>query len=346
VKHFGIPTSRRSFLKQVAAAPALAGVAVAGMAASTSAVPDTTAGNESLAPEALKNAKGTKLVLLGTCGGPVLGQRRHMTSQILVSNGATYVVDCGMTVTNRIAEAGVPLKSIRGVFITHHHPDHNSEYGPLLLMSWMWGLRGEINTYGPPPLSEMTRDYLRSIQWSVDLWIKDVKIEPFPNVNAHDLATPGHVMEDENVRVRSTLVQHPPIVPAYAYRFDFKDRSFVFSGDTVPLEAMAQLAHGADVLVHEAMYEPIIPTLVKELAAQRGLTGPQWPQIMTDHMMRDHSPVEEVGRLAQEAGVGTLVLSHLTPGANTPAVSDDEWRARAALHFKGKIVVGHDLMVI
>lgn len=337
-------TTRRNFLAFAASAPALA--AVAGPAAAGSRSAPDPSGDDQYAPEALKGVKGTKLVLLGTCGGPVLGQRRHMTSQILISNGATYVVDCGMTVTNRIAEARVPLNSIRGVFITHHHPDHNAEYGPLLLMSWIWGLGGEINTYGPPPLGQITQDYLRSIQWTVDLWRKDTRIGPFPKVNVQEISKPGHVMQDENVRVTSTLVKHPPIVPAFGYRFDFKDRSIAFSGDTVPLEAVAQLAHGADVLVHEAMYEPAIPAIVAGLARQRGLSGPQWPKVMTEHMLREHSPVEQVGRIAQEAGVGTLVLSHLTPGANEPVVTDAEWRARAGVHFKGRIIVGHDLMVI
>lgn len=342
--HFHKPTTRRNFLAYAAAAPALAAAAASGAQAPNDASDER--GDGGYAPEALRGAKGTKLVLLGTCGGPVLGQRRHMTSQILVSNGAAYVIDCGMTVANRIAQAGVPLKSIRGVFITHHHPDHNAEYGPLLLMSWIWGLGGEINTYGPPPLGEITRDYLRSIQWTVDLWRKDVHIGPFPRVNAHEISKPGHVMRDEIVRVTSTLVRHPPIVPAYGYRFDFKDRSIAFSGDTVPLEAVAQLARGADVLVHEAMYLPAIPTVGAEIAAQRGLVGLQWQRLMTEDMMRHHSPVEQVGRIAQEAGVGTLVLAHLTPGRNQPVVTDGEWRARAALHFKRRIIVGHDLMVI
>jgi ribonuclease BN (tRNA processing enzyme) len=62
-----------------------------------------------------------------------------------------------------------------------------------------------------------------------------------------------------------------------------------------------------------------------------------------NHMRADHTPTEEVGRIAQEAGVKTLVLSHLAPGER---VSDERWRDAAAKNFKGKIIVARDLMVI
>jgi ribonuclease BN (tRNA processing enzyme) len=90
-----------------------------------------------------------------------------------------------------------------------------------------------------------------------------------------------------------------------------------------------KLAHGADVLVHEALYVPAAP----------GTPG----TALRKHILDSHSDVEEVGRLASEAGVKTLVLSHFVPG-ETDAVSDDQWLAGARKHFNGRIVVGHDLM--
>ena len=337
--------SRRSLLGGVAALSAMAGVGSSASAQVAEPASADAAGT-ALSPQALKGSQGTKLVLLGTAGGPSLGQSRHMTSHILVSNGAGYVVDCGMTVADRIAQAGVPLNSIRDVFITHHHSDHNAEYGPLLLMAWINGRYSEINTYGPPPLVEITRDYLSSIKWTVDLWIKDLTVPLFPKINAHDLPKPGHVMQDENVRVTSALVQHPPIVPAYGYRFDFKDRSFAFSGDTVPVDSMVQLAKGADLLVHEAMMYDRITSDMIHMPRDGQIANMAQVEVMLQHMRRCHSKVEDVGRIAAEAGVKTLVLSHLTPGRDLPVISDEEWRSRAARFFKGEIVVAHDLMVV
>ncbi|MFI4976563.1 MAG: MBL fold metallo-hydrolase [Caulobacterales bacterium] len=291
---------------------------------------------------ALKAAQGTKLVLLGTGGGPVPGQLRRMTSHLMVCNGAAYVLDCGLGVTNQFARTGTAFKALRAIFITHHHPDHNIEYGPLLVIGWTRGLLHGVRAFGPPPLSQMTEDYLRSQKVTIDFWAEDFQMPPLQMIEVHDLPTAGPVMEDENVKVTSVLVQHPPVTPAYGYRFDFHDRSIAFSGDTVPLEAVAQMAKGADVLVHEAINFAAIEARERRLL-QQGLLPTSIEAVM-HHMHADHSPAEEVGRIAQEAGVRTLVLSHLSP--SDASVSDSEWRAAAAQFFKGEIIVGHDLMVI
>lgn len=148
-------------------------------------------------------------------------------------------------------------------------------------------------------------------------------------------------MVDDNVKVSAILVEHPPVKPALGYRFDFKDRSIAFSGDTAPLDAVADMAKGADVLVHETMYLPAVETYIKD---QIDKGRPVKFEPFMAHMKADHTPVEDIGRIAQKAGVKTLVLSHLTPAIDS--IGDDTWRAPAAKYFKGDIVVGKDLMVV
>lgn len=296
---------------------------------------------ERRARAALKDAKGTKLVLLGTGGGPVPGRSRHMTSNVMVHDGSAYVLDFGLGVTNQLARTGIPFDSVRTLFLTHHHPDHNIEIGPFLVTGWIHGLKQSVTAYGPPPLQQMIQDYMRSAKVTIDFWAEDFKKAPLEMIDVHELPQPGPVMQDENVKVTSVLVQHPPVTPAYGYRFDFPDRSIAFSGDTVPLESVAQMAKGADVLVHEAMDMIALDAYVRhEIAAGQHVKF----KAFMHHMLVDHSPVREVGRIAQEAGVKTLVLSHLTPSLTS--ISDKSWREQAAKHFKGEIIVGHDLMVI
>src|SRR5262249_3684208 len=146
---------------------------------------------------------------------------------------------------------------------------------------------------------------------------------------------------DENVKISAAIVQHPPVRPALAYRFDFPDRSITFSGDTAPTEAVARLAKGADLLVHEAMYLPALEAYIQGRIAKG---SPIRCDAYMAHMKADHTGVEDVGRIAQQAGVKTLVLSHLVPG--TDGIQDDAWREAAAKQFKGEIVVAHDLMVL
>ena len=81
----------------------------------------------------LKVGSGTKLVLLGTGGGPVPGRKRGMTGHVILHGSDAYVIDCGMGITDKFAQTGIPFDSVRSIFLTHHHPDHNVEYGPLLL---------------------------------------------------------------------------------------------------------------------------------------------------------------------------------------------------------------------
>ena len=109
------------------------------------------------AQAALKDAKGTKLVLLGTAAGPVPGRTRKMTSHVMLSNGAAYVLDCGLGVTDQLARTGIPFGALRSIFITHHHADHNIEYGPLLVVGWIQGMHLDVHAFGPPPLRQMTR---------------------------------------------------------------------------------------------------------------------------------------------------------------------------------------------
>ena len=101
------------------------------------------------------------------------------------------------------------------------------------------------------------------------------------------------------------------------------------------------MAKGADVLVHEAMYMPAIEAFIhREISKGRPI---KFEDLMA-HMKADHTPVEDVGRIAQEAGVKTLVLSHLVPA--TDGITDDTWRSQAAKYYKGEIIVGKDLMVV
>jgi ribonuclease BN (tRNA processing enzyme) len=282
-------------------------------------------------------------VLLGTGAGPG-GQgperKRKMTSHVMLSNGAAYVLDCGLSVIDQYGRTGIPFSALRSIFITHHHADHNIEYGPLLVVGWINGVHLDVRAFGPPPLKQMTEDFLRAYKTTVDFWAEDLKMT-LVTVDVKEVSAAGPVMQDDNVKVSAIIVEHPPVKPALAYRFDFQDRSIAFSGDTAPFEGVAKMARGADVLVHEAMYVPGIEAYIRrEIAKGRPI---KFEDLMA-HMKADHTPVEDVGRIAQEAGVKTLVLSHLTPAVDT--ISDETWRAPAEKYFKGEIIVGKDLMVV
>ena len=280
-------------------------------------------------------AEATRLILLGTGGGPRPRKESSGSAQVIVAGGHAYVVDCGDGVARQLAFAGVPLASLRHVFITHQHSDHNADYGNLIWLAWTAGLRTRVDTWGPPPLARMTRLFFEMNASDIDLRIADEGRPPLvPLVHVHEITAAGPVLDDGVVRVTAALVDHPPVVPSFAYRFDTPDRSIVVSGDTAPSEALVALAHKADVLVHEVLHPEGARRLVARL--------PDAPRIER-HLFAHHTTAEDAGRIAARAGVKTLVLSHLVP-ADDPLLTEEMWIEAARVHFRGRIVLGRDLL--
>lgn len=259
------------------------------------------------------------------------------TAQVIIADGRLYVVDCGDGVARQLVLAGATLQALRHVFITHHHSDHNADYGNLLLLSWASGLRDRVETWGPPPIARITRLFLDMSAYDIATRIADEGRVPLaPLIRVHELTGPGLVMQDDSMKVTSALVDHPLVKPAFAYRFDAADRSIVISGDTARSDNLVRLAQGADILVHEALYPAAVDRLVARV--------PNAATLKT-HLLASHTAVEDCGRVAAAAGVNTLVLSHLVP-PDDPLVTEQMWADAARLHFKGRIVVGRDLMEI
>lgn len=314
--------TRRSVLAAAAAAPSLARAA---------------------AP-----ADKTRLIILGSLAGPSVGAARRQSSNLLVHGEDAYVVDCGYGATEQFVRAkAAPFRNVRDVFITHHHPDHNIELGTFVYFAWYAGLEQPLGLYGPPPLQRIWDGYQIAMKPDVDVWLGDIGHKPLPPITVHEVAGAGPVMQDANVKVTSAVVHHPPVVPALAYRFDFPDRSIVFSGDTTPSDNLIALARGADVLVHEAIYVQAVkpqPNTSVPVNNSGGSPIAGDPAKLRAHVLGSHTTAEQVGQVAAAAGVKTLVMSHLAPGG--PEITDEMWRSAAAKAFKGEIIIAHDLMEI
>src|SRR5690349_21827105 len=277
-----------------------------------------------------------RVILLGTKGGATLASRSNPATLILV-NDIPYVVDCGYGVSRQLISAGVSLDRLRYVFLTHHHSDHNIEFGPLLYNAWVDRKRVKIDAYGPTGLQRLTDAFFSYQKFDIETRIADEGMMDLRKaVAVHEFNEGGVVMQNQDVKVTSLKVRHPPITQAYAYRFDSKDGSVVISGDTAYLPRLAQFAKGADVLIHEAMYLPALDALIKQTTNASRLR---------EHLLASHTSTEDVGRIARDAGVRTLVLSHLVPGGD-PSITDEQWSEGARKHFKGRIIVGKDLMKI
>jgi len=283
-----------------------------------------------------QNAKPrTRIVFLGTKGGPRVGIGASNPANLVVVNDTPFVIDCGMGVSRQLVNAGVPIPSVKYIFISHHHSDHNLEYGNLFYNAWAAGLSTPIHSFGPKGVEAMTGEYWELNKFDVETRIADEgRPDPRKLLIAKDITDDGVVLKTSDVTVTAFRTPHPPITDNFAYKFETPDGTIVFSSDTAYNPKLAEFAKGADVLVHECLYIPAVDRLVAK--TKNGAT-------LKKHLLDSHTSTEDVGRIAAAAAVKTLVLSHFVPG-DDPDVTDDDWTRDVKTNFKGRIVVAKDLM--
>ncbi|WP_395004697.1 MBL fold metallo-hydrolase, partial [Undibacterium sp.] len=258
-------------------------------------------------------------------------------AQMILIDGEAYVIDCGNGVAQQIVKAGIKLSAVRHVFLTHHHSDHNADYGNLMLLAWAADLNHRVDTYGPAPIKRMTQQFLALNDFDIKTRIVDEGRKPLKSfIYPHELKRDGLVMQNQKVKVTAAQVVHPPVAPSFAYRFEHQGKAIVMSGDTSYSENLVRLAQGADVLVHEIMHTPSLDQL---LATEPNATR------LKEHLLASHSTAEQVGRVATKAKVKKLVLSHFVPGGY-PYLDDSVWLNAVRPYFDGEIIVGSDLMEI
>ena len=208
--------------------------------------------HESMAQKSATPSKtGTRLITLGTSAGPPPRAHRAQSSNLLTVNGTHYVVDAGDGVARRLAKAGINVREIGTVFITHHHDDHTAGLGTLMSVAWDQNRTKPIHVYGPPRTAELVTAAVQYFTISAEIRIADGgRTVPLAQVFfGHDVGT-GVIYQDANIKVTAVENSHfafheGPAAgkhKSYAYRFETPDRVIVFTGDTGPSDAVTELA--------------------------------------------------------------------------------------------------------
>lgn len=272
-----------------------------------------------------------ELTLLGTGGGPRPSSSRFPSSQAITIGDRCIVIDAGNGVGQQMVRAGLNPDQMSDLLITHLHVDHCADLGVLPITAWVCGRSETMRIVGPPPTAKNLADLIDG--YGEDL-IHRTASTGRPDfrqlVQVRDIYSAGVFYEDDDVRLSAALVNHPPFTHALAFRIDTAEGSVVISGDTTPCPALIELARGATVLVNEVVH----PTALDLLAAGSNAST------IRKHMTDSHTMIEQVGVVAQEAGVGTLVLSHLLPHEG---LSDEQWLTAMGDTFSGTTIVGKDL---
>ena len=223
-----------------------------------------------------------------------------------------FLIDSGAGSTDNLGAGRLPMVRLDGLLLTHFHSDHIAELYEVNLASWIQGRPVPLKVIGPVGVDRivdsvnqgyaMDRDYRTSHHG-------EAMLPTQLGVLQAETVTEGIILEQGHMTITLYTGSHAPIDPAVGYRFDYKGRSVVVSGDSLVTNETRRIADGADLLLHDALSEPIVSAL-SESASEAGLS--RVSKIMAD-VMDYHASTTSLIELSDQIDVGGIALYHLVP---------------------------------
>lgn len=289
---------------------------------------------------------------VGVCGSasPMPDPGRAGPCHFVIAGKQLFMIDAGSGGIRRMALMGASAGDIAAILLTHLHSDHIDGLGEAILQSWVTkGRLSPLPVIGPVGTERVVSGFNGA--YAVDATFRTAHhgsaVAPpsgFGGV-AREIALAESrgslvVLEAESLKVTAFLVEHEPVDPAFGFRFDYKGRSVVISGDTRISPRVVEAARGAGLMIHEAQQNRMVATIA---SAARAVGNINLAKIAED-IPSYHSTPEEAAQAAKAAGVRMLLLTHLTPPAPVrylyPAFLGDAPRI-----FRKKIVIAEDGML-
>jgi ribonuclease Z len=261
---------------------------------------------------------GLHLALCGA-GGPLPAPNASGPCVAVVAGKKLFTVDAGTDGIRNLARMGYQPGNIQGVFLTHFHSDHIDALGETATIRWAGGDNTQpLPVYGPTGVEKVVdgfntayaQDFIYRHDHHGDtvapLSGAGLKAMPFAKPAMGELET---VYSDGELTVEALAVDHSPVEPAVGYRFTYKGRSLLITGDTVKLANIEKFAKGVDLLVHEAL----APNLVMMMHDAAKKNGNQIIAKITIDILDYHASPVEAAETARDAGVGHLLYYHIVP---------------------------------
>ena len=288
--------------------------------------------------------------LAGTAG-PFPDIKRAGPCIVVKAGDHLYIVDAGQGAARNIALMGFQMGKVDAVMLTHFHSDHIADLGEIMMQRWVSGSNAApIDVIGPTGVETVVEGFNQAYSFDSGYRVAHHGAATLPPSGAGGTARPFSlpseevgsvlVVDDGELKVTAFKVNHAPVSPAVGYRFDYKGRSLVISGDTLPCESLTKQARGADILFQSALQ----PATVKLLHDKAGLSSvPSLAKITAD-IPGYHSSPEDAAKTANEAGVKQLVLYHITPPIPNPLLNS-MYLGDAGKYYNGPITIGEDGML-
>ncbi|MBV1879333.1 MAG: MBL fold metallo-hydrolase [Pseudomonadales bacterium] len=259
-------------------------------------------------PSTMASYDGLKVFLCGT-SSPLPGPGRAQACVAILAGESVYLVDAGAGSAQVAALGRLPLARLEAVFLTHFHSDHIAALPEFNLNSWVAGRQQPLAVYGPVGVAEVVAGLNSAYRLDLTYRVAHHGAQLLPpglGVMEARLMAAGSVLEMGDLTISSFLVNHDPVQPAVGYRFDYRGRSVVISGDATITPALIEAATGADLLLQDTLSLPIIKSL------ERASAGSRMAKIFFD--IRDyHAHTSDLAALVEQSGVAQLALYHLIP---------------------------------
>lgn len=259
-------------------------------------------------PSAMSSYDGLKVFLCGT-SSPIPAPGRAQACVAVLAGESLYLVDAGAGSAQVAALGRLPLERLEAVFLTHFHSDHIAALPEFNLNSWVAGRPKPMTVFGPVGVSEVVDGLNAAYRLDSTYRVAHHGEELLPpelGVMKSQLIDGGTVLDLGDLTITSFLVDHDPIRPAVGYRFDYRGRSVVISGDTTITPGLIDAAAGADLLLQDSLSLPIVKTLEKASA------GSRMQKILHD-IQNYHAHTSDLSGLVEKSGVRQLALYHLVP---------------------------------
>ncbi|MBK7598038.1 MAG: MBL fold metallo-hydrolase [Acidobacteria bacterium] len=287
------------------------------------------------------------VVLCGT-GSPLPDANRAQACTAILAGSEFVLVDAGSGSWRKVATNNLPVQNLSAILLTHYHSDHIGDLGEALMQSWVAGRSQKLNVYGPPGVEQVVAGFAQAYSLDTDYRVLHHGQQIMPRAAAGAIATPvklksdtdGTLVFDRNgLKVTAFKVNHDPVSPAYGYRFEYKGRVVVVSGDTAKSDNLAKHAAGADLLIHEVIVKNLIQFAANNFQQSGNLRRAKLSRDINTY----HTSPLEAAEVAATAKAETLVFTHIVPPPNSPQIEQALTRGVSDV-FKGKVVIGSDGM--